>query len=372
MKVVDLTPQMVAENAKPPRPPLSFINLQSWEGQPVPERRWAVQDRIPDQEVTLFSGEGAIGKSLLLKQLGVATVTGKDWLRALPEPGPVIYVTAEEKEDELHFRLNQIAVRHYGVRFTDLGDLHIVSLKGEDTVLAYPDRANIIRPTELFDRVYEAAQAIKPRWIGLDPAANLFAGNENDRAHVQQFIGLLTRIAVQCSTAVVLVSHPSLTGINSGSGLSGSTAWSNGVRSRLYLRKATTDEGDEPDPDLRQLEVMKANYGPVGERILLRWRDGVFVPEQSDGGSFERAARDQKAQATFLALLNLFTAQGQDVNHKPGHNYAPARFAKHPNATGLSSKAFAKAMQQLLDTRKIKIDEAGRPSRPTHRLVVNA
>ena len=337
----------------------------------MPERQWVVRDRIPDQEVTLLSGEGAIGKSMILKQLAVATVSAKDWLCGLPEPGPVIYLTAEEKADELHFRLHEIAVRHYGIRFADLGDLHIASLKGEDTVLAYPDRTNIIRPTELFERVFEATQAIKPRWIGLDPAANLFAGNENDRSHVQQFIALLTRIAVQCSTAVVLVSHPSLTGINTGSGLSGSTAWHNSVRSRLYLRKATTAEGDEPDPDLRQLEVMKANYGPVGERIRIRWRDGVFVPEQSGGGSFEQMARDQKADATFLALLTLFTAQGQEVNHRFGHSYAPAHFRKHAGAAGITGKAFAKAMQRLLDSGRIKIEQFGRPARPSYRLIIN-
>jgi RecA-family ATPase len=359
-----------AEDDKPPRPPLTFIDLKAWEGQPVPERQWVVRDRIPDCEVTLLSGEGAIGKSMILKQLAVATVSAKDWLCALPEPGPVIYVTAEEKEDELHFRLHEIAVRHYGTRFVDLGDLHIASLKGEDTVLAYPDRANIIRPTELFDRVFEAAQAIKPKWIDLDPAANLFAGNENDRSHVQQYIGLLTRIAVQCSTAVVLVSHPSLTGINTGSGLSGSTAWHNSVRSRLYLRKATTAAGDEPDPDLRQLEVMKANYGPVGETINLRWKNGLFLPVASMG-NLEKLAAEQKADTIFLALLKLFAEQGQDVNHTSGHIYAPAKFAKHPQAQNITSAAFARAMQRLLDSKKIKIEQTGKSSRPSRRLIIN-
>jgi RecA-family ATPase len=348
--------------------PLDFVDIAAWDGLPVPQRKWVVLNRVPDEDVTLLSGEGAVGKSILIKQLAVATVTAKDWLGTMPEPGSVIYVTAEDKRDELHFRLDAIA-RHYDTRFRKLGDLHIRSLKGEDSVLAYPDRQGIVQPTKLFDRLLLAARTIRPRWVGLDPSANLFAGNENDRSQVQQFIGLLTRIAVQCQTAVILVSHPSLTGLSTGSGLSGSTAWSNSVRSRLYLRKATTAQGEEPDPNLRELEVMKANYAPAGERTLLRWHAGVFVLEHSAEGSLERMARDQKIDEAFLALLRRFIEQRQDVNHKPGPSYAPKRFAQHPEAGGTDARAFAKAMQRLLDAGRIKIEIVGRPSRPSFRIV---
>jgi RecA-family ATPase len=70
----------------------------------------------------------------------------------------------------------------------------------------------------------------------------------------------------------------SLTGISSGTGLSGSTAWNASVRSRLYFKRATTEKDEEPDPDLRVLEVMKANYGPVGETVTVRWKSGLFLP----------------------------------------------------------------------------------------------
>jgi hypothetical protein len=42
----------------------------------------------------------------------------------------------------------------------------------------------------------------------------------------------MTKLAIAANGAVVLVTHPSLTGINSDSGLSGSTAWHNSVRAR--------------------------------------------------------------------------------------------------------------------------------------------
>jgi hypothetical protein len=36
--------------------------------------------------------------------------------------------------------------------------------------------------------------------------------------------------------SVVLIAHPSLTGINTGTGISGSTQWHNSVRARFYLK----------------------------------------------------------------------------------------------------------------------------------------
>ena len=92
---------------------------------------------------------------------------------------------------------------------------------------------------------------------------------------------------------VLLTSHPSLTGLSSGSGLSGSTAWNASVRSRLYFKRAIFDKGEEPDPDLRVLEVVKANYGPVGETIMLRWDNGLFLPVAGQS-TLEKLAREQK------------------------------------------------------------------------------
>ena len=71
-------------------PPPPFINIADWQNQPVPEREWMVKDRIPMSNVTLLSGEGAIGKTILALQLGTATALGRDWLGTMPEPGPAL------------------------------------------------------------------------------------------------------------------------------------------------------------------------------------------------------------------------------------------------------------------------------------------
>ncbi len=79
-----------SDEDKPRAPRLPFINVVGWQDQLVPERQWTVKDRVPRNNVTLLSGEGSIGKSILSLQLSAAAVLGRDWLGALPEPGPVL------------------------------------------------------------------------------------------------------------------------------------------------------------------------------------------------------------------------------------------------------------------------------------------
>ena len=68
-----------------------------------------------------------------------------------------------------------------------------------------------------------------------------------------------------------------MTGLRSGDGTAGSTAWNNSARSRLYLRREFDEHGTEPDPDFRVLSRLKSNFAPRRDSIDCVWRDGVFV-----------------------------------------------------------------------------------------------
>ena len=326
-------------------------------------------DRFPLRNVALLSGEGSVGKSILLMQLGVAHVFGRDWANTLPEIGPFFYLNAEDEEAELHRRLAAIAA-HYGAPLTELkDDLHIVSLAGQDAVLGYPDRTGLIKTTPLFHKIKQAACDIRPKLIGLDTSADIFAGNENDRAQVRQFIGLLRGIAISANAAVVVAAHPSLTGINTGTGLSGTTGWHNSTRARAYLQTIKIEGGTEPDQTLRRLDFMKSNYGPIAESVTLRWRNGVFVPEPK-AGSLEKIAADAKADDVFLQLLDRFNRQGRNLSDKPtSPTYAPAAFAGEPEANGLNKQVITATMRRLFAADKIRVENYGRPSRPYTRII---
>jgi RecA-family ATPase len=139
----------------------------------------------------------------------------------------------------------------------------------------------------------------------------------------------------------------------------------------MYFKRATTDKDEEPDPDMRVLEVMKANYGPVGETIRLRWQNGLFLP-QAAMGTFDKMAADRAADSLFLKLLDKFQEQGRNVSHlKSANSYAPAMFARDPErkASGIRKPALIEAMDRLFAAKRIKVESYGRPSNPHTKLV---
>jgi RecA-family ATPase len=358
-------PGMVSSaEAKPAETKLPFVDMAQWDGEEVPIRQWSVPDRLPLRQPALFSGEGATGKTILELQLCTAHVLGRDWLDTLPNPGPAIYLGCEDEADELHRRLADIA-KHYGVTFADLinGGLHLICLAGKDALLGIPDRSGQIIATPLFKQLLETAARIKPRHIGIDTSADVYGGSEIDRGQVRQFIGLLRALAITANGSVVLLGHPSLQGISSGSGLSGSTGWHNSVRARMYLRSPQNEHDEQPDSDLRELQFLKNNYGRLAQRVVLRYRNGVFVPEPSMS-IIERAAREQAIDDAFLAVLGKLIASNRLVNPSPNaSNYAPTVIASHPDGKAHSRKDYQAAMARLFDAGKIHIASDGPPSK---------
>jgi RecA-family ATPase len=357
--------------AKAKTAPLPFIDMSRWDDEPAPPREWAVMDRIPLRQVTLFSGEGSVGKSIVQLMLTDAHVLGRDWLGTTPTPGPALFIDAEDDINEMRRRSENIVRRYYDSSFAEAikGGLHLMSLAGKDALLATANGSKIV-PTPLYKQLLEWAGDIKPKMIGIASSANVFAGNEIDRAHVQQFIGLLTRMAIAANGGLVLISHPSLTGINTDTGLSGTTAWHNSVRARMYMKGVKAEKGQQIDSDLRELVFKKNNYGPISESIVLRYENGLFLPVPGVS-SLDQAARDDMAEEVFLTLLRRFTDQNRFVSDHRGTNYAPALFAKEFEAALVGREALAHAMVRLFHKNRIHNEERpGRKDRVSYRLAV--
>jgi DNA polymerase I len=358
--------EILVEGAK-----IAWLDIAKWDSEPTPELDWAVHNRVSSQQVFLFSGLGGTGKSTIWLHECVAQVLGLDWFGVVPVVGPACFVDAEDAEKIHHIRLKAIGA-HYGVTLTDMAraGLHVTSWAGEDAVLAVVAKNGKIEPTPRYRQLLEMAGDIKPKMIGIASAANVFAGNENDRTQVQQFISMLTRVAMTAGGALALISHPSLTGIATESGLSGTTQWHNAVRGRAYLTTVKLAEGLPEDKTLRDLVFKKNNYGPQEESIRLRWQDGMFLP--AEGTKIDPVEREKIACEVFLDLLRRFTRENRNIGEKMGPSYAPRKFAGELEAqrAWLTKADLEKAMSRLLRTGVIMNEQYGRPSRPSYRLIV--
>ncbi|MDA9437240.1 hypothetical protein XH88_36825 [Bradyrhizobium sp. CCBAU 51627] len=344
--------------------PLPVIDPRDWQGKAVPERQWFVEGWIPHRTVTNLSGAGGSGKTEIVLQLIVASSLRIQWFGKDVAEGPCLYFGAEDEADELHRRLETI-VTYAGRKLSDLEGVRLIPLAGSDAVLAEPDRTGNLKATTIFAKLEAQARALRPKLIVIDPSADVFGGDEINRAQVRKFVSMLRGLAIDNDCAVLLLSHPSLTGLNSGTGTSGSTAWNNSVRSRLYM------EVVDKDPDARVLKVVKANYGRTGEMIPMRWDNGVYALDNGPDPAVERLV-NKSVDDVFMSVFLKLTGQGQTLGPNVGPSYAPKKISKHSDAKGFDTQRLAGAMQRLLDVGLLRIEVTGPPSRRYTQLVATS
>lgn len=341
----------IAATPSPITPPRAVkfetFSAATLHGQEITLQRWLCQGLISAGQPCLLSGDGGLGKSLVALQLAASVVSGRAWLSRAVEHGSALYFSCEDETAELHRRLEKIAA-DLGVSLDKLESLHLAAMAEIDALLAVSGSGGL-QMTPLWDALVRRIEEIRPTLVILDSLADVFGGNEINRGEVRWFIGQMRKLCHRTGATIIILSHPSLSGMATGSGLSGSTHWNNAVRSRLYLTKP-----DGAGDDERVLEVKKNNRGELGQRIELEWKNGVFVA--FDGGDAKKLV-DGDVDAMFLTFLARFTEQGRYVNASGGTTYAPAAFEKEPEAKArrFKKRQFSEAMSRLFDSGRIAV-----------------
>jgi RecA-family ATPase len=349
---------------------LAGIDPRTLEGLPVPVRRFIVTPWIPIRRATGLYGAGGIGKTTLLQMLCTSTALdpakfpNANWLGLPVLHCRSVLLFCEDDREEMHARQAEIN-RVYDCTFADLGDMLWVPRLGEDTTLIAFENGGA-RRTNAFYELLATIKAHRARLAVWDTLTDVFGGSEIERSQARRFVQEgPAYVARAIDGAVICGAHPSLTGIKSGTGSSGSTGWDGAFRSRLYMSTPKEDIGDEaPDTGERILTRVKSNWAKSGESISMHWREGVFIADRPPGGILGSIER-RTAERVFLDLIDATWSEKQSVSpNVSARNYAPRMFSKRPKAErdGFEAKDLEQAMRRLMkgDKPQIIAEQYGR------------
>ena len=253
----------------------------------LPEREWLIKGWLPANCVSMFTGEGGVGKSYATLQIACALISGvKDcYFDAPKEPTAnadlpsinVVYAAWEDELDEVSRRIRRIKGT---LKWPDFDKIQrgfsYVDLKKIGPIWGPELRDHVsVRGGRLpsGEELLGICEDKGARMLVLDPGAGAFGGNENDRSAVREFTGYLSGWGVDNGCATLIISHPPKTGDI----YSGSTDWLGSVRSLWNLGLRSTKIGEE-EVKYYSLRHEKSNYSlRQPERILSKGKFGVWL-----------------------------------------------------------------------------------------------
>jgi RecA-family ATPase len=345
------------------------VHAPTLAGKETPAREWAVEGLIPMKSVTLLSGDGGTGKSTLALQLVASIVLGRRWLGIETRGGTAAYVSCEDDLDELHRRLAAICSAE-DWEIGDLDGLQIFPRVGFDSsVIVRGERFGEFEDGMWWCGFSEWLRDNQPQLVVLDSLYDFFTANQLEMAAARAFMGRLRAVANDAGCAILVLWHPSKSGMDSGDGTSGNVAFRNAARAMLYLEK-DKDASSRDAPLI--LRGKKSNYGPVSQDLSIKWEKGRFVPLNLQGnptGIFAGIERRQ-VDGVFLELLETLAGEGRPVSaSRTGNNYAPTMFSRRPDNGGYKKTDFEKAMERLFSEGKITTEHYGRKGDERRKIV---
>lgn len=310
-----------------------------------PQREWLIDDLLPLNKTTALTGDGGTGKTLVAQTMATAVALGIPFMGHKARQGRVLAIFTEDDTAEL-WRRQQAINRALDITMQSLTDFlwmssdHIVEGNCPPTLMTFTPKSPAGSKTTFFNRLEDMIKALRPALIICDPVANMFAGSEMDRVQVTNFINrVFNYFAVKYGLTVLFLSHPSVSGMQEGTGRSGSTGWANAVRSRLYLSRP---EGDETS-DIRTLKTTKANYAKLGTEIYLRWQRGAFI--QIEG---EEARLSTSAEAAVVAALKAASERNEHLSTNPrSPTYLGRRVLNSPEGRKIKKEAVEAAIEDM-------------------------
>jgi RecA-family ATPase len=238
-------------------------------------------------------------------------------------------------------------------------NLVIIPRQGLENTLVSTEFGKLLY-TPLIAHIAEQVQDLKAEVVVIDNVGQTYGGGENDRHCVTAFLNAL--VGALPGRAIMLLAHPSRT---AGSEFSGSSAWENVARTRLYLGAELP--GVKPDPEVPQEENVrylarrKANYSPKDWRRMT-YSDGALTPDPLEaGGGMIANIQAAKAERVIIDGLQKLHAMGiSALEGQRSPQYLPKLLIEYSMAEKFSKPDLASAMRRLMVDGKLTKGAVGK------------
>ena len=199
------------------------------------EVEFTVGSLVPTNGVTIFSGEGGIGKSFIALDLAFAVASGGNFAEIFPcQQGPVIYIDLENDEGTIGRRLKQLGLGR-GVDPTTL-PLYLPrrGLPGVELQQDTPEGRAWL---------WSAVRKYRPRLIVIDSLIACHSGDENNNVLMRQLMGGMDGLARAGEIGLLVVHHQRKRGVNNDAGqlMRGASDLRNAVVSHFAARRLRDD-----------------------------------------------------------------------------------------------------------------------------------
>jgi hypothetical protein len=295
-------------------PALKVLNIHDVISHPSPAPAFVWGGYLPRGVVSMLAAHGSTGKSTIALMLCVATALGRPLFGLDTAQCNTLFVSLEDSPSVVRHRLANICQKW---------DVNPASLDGKLTIVDGTDNPELFtadnRAVGVKTRTYfEMNQLVKLGEVGLvvvDNASDAYGGDEIQRRQVRAFIRSLMEVAKPVNCALLLLAHVDKATSRSNKsenaeGYSGSTAWHNSVRSRLFMKR---DESGN-----LSIEHQKSNLGRCHEPLTLTWRENELPQLLSSVDmsldpqiAAARSKADDDRCITLLDLIDEFASRGQ-------------------------------------------------------------
>lgn len=277
------------------------LKIVAWDDIPEINREWLIPNWLPANTVTLFTGDGGMGKSWLTLQAACQIACGYKNAFLNPdfdlpsdaddsiEPKHIVFATYEDEPEEIRRRLYALA---HGMEWittsmkTIKQHLHIVDMRGIGSVWGPGIGSHIQNTGDLLyagEALRNICEEYNARLLVMDPLSGAFGGNENDRTAVYDFISSFRKWGDTAKCAILAIGHLPKGRESREAGFSGSTAWEASVRSMWMLSK----KGKE-DEAYYALSHTKSNYAKIQPDVFLgKQKNGWWIQVSDEEAAIE-------------------------------------------------------------------------------------